>query len=139
MTRAGRILIWIVVAIAVLLVAIVLFVALFNWNNARPWRASDFASKQSARVSSNCPTAGRSAASSNGVTAFSPGSNSNCCNFRRGMRAAARDDVARCVGLDTAQRFRNRMRSGHYPKGYTNARTNDKTASEALLQHVGTS
>ena len=37
MTRAGRILIWIVVAIAVLLVAIVLFVALFNWNNARPW------------------------------------------------------------------------------------------------------
>ena len=37
MTRAGRILIWIVVAIAVLLVAVVLFVALFNWNNARPW------------------------------------------------------------------------------------------------------
>lgn len=37
MTRAGRILIWIVVAIAVLLMAIVLFVALFNWNKARPW------------------------------------------------------------------------------------------------------
>jgi uncharacterized protein involved in outer membrane biogenesis len=37
MTRAGRILIWIVVAIAVLLVALVLFVALFNWNSARPW------------------------------------------------------------------------------------------------------
>lgn len=37
MTRAGRILIWIVVAIAVLLMAIVLFVALFNWNTARPW------------------------------------------------------------------------------------------------------
>lgn len=37
MTRAGRILIWIVVAIAALLVAVVLFVALFNWNNARPW------------------------------------------------------------------------------------------------------
>lgn len=37
MTRAGRILIWIVVAIAVLLVAMVLFVALFNWNRARPW------------------------------------------------------------------------------------------------------
>ena len=37
MTRAGRILIWIVVAIAVLLVAVVLFVALFNWNKARPW------------------------------------------------------------------------------------------------------
>lgn len=37
MTRAGRILIWIVVAIAALLVALVLFVALFNWNSARPW------------------------------------------------------------------------------------------------------
>jgi uncharacterized protein involved in outer membrane biogenesis len=37
MTRAGRILIWIVVAIAALLVAIVLFIALFNWNKARPW------------------------------------------------------------------------------------------------------
>ncbi|HWG67504.1 MAG TPA: AsmA family protein [Rhodanobacteraceae bacterium] len=37
MTRAGRILIWIVVAIAVLVVAVVLFAALFNWNKARPW------------------------------------------------------------------------------------------------------
>ena len=37
MTRAGRILIWIVVAIAALLVALVLLVALFNWNRARPW------------------------------------------------------------------------------------------------------
>jgi uncharacterized protein involved in outer membrane biogenesis len=37
MTHAGRILIWIVVAIAALLVALVLFVALFNWNRARPW------------------------------------------------------------------------------------------------------
>ena len=37
MTRAGRILIWIVVAIVALLVAAVLFVALFNWNHARPW------------------------------------------------------------------------------------------------------
>jgi uncharacterized protein involved in outer membrane biogenesis len=37
MTRTGRILIWIVVAIAALLVALVLFVALFNWNRARPW------------------------------------------------------------------------------------------------------
>lgn len=37
MTRAGRILIWIVVAIAALLVALILFVALFDWNRARPW------------------------------------------------------------------------------------------------------
>lgn len=37
MKRTSRILVWIVVAIAVLLVAAVLFVALFNWNSARPW------------------------------------------------------------------------------------------------------
>lgn len=37
MTRAGRILIWIVIAIAALLIAAVLFIALFNWNRARPW------------------------------------------------------------------------------------------------------
>lgn len=37
MTRAGRILIWIVAAIVALLVAAILFIALFNWNHARPW------------------------------------------------------------------------------------------------------
>ncbi|TAN01887.1 MAG: AsmA family protein [Rhodanobacteraceae bacterium] len=37
MTRTGRILIWIVIAIAALLIAAVLFIALFNWNRARPW------------------------------------------------------------------------------------------------------
>jgi len=37
MTRTGWILTWIVAAIGALLVALVLFIALFNWNRARPW------------------------------------------------------------------------------------------------------
>jgi len=37
MTRLGRILIWIVVAIVALLIAFILFIALFDWNRARPW------------------------------------------------------------------------------------------------------
>ena len=37
MTRTGRILAWIVAAIGALLIALVLFIALFNWNRARPW------------------------------------------------------------------------------------------------------
>ena len=37
MTGAGRIRIWMVTVIAALLVAAILFVALFNWNHARPW------------------------------------------------------------------------------------------------------
>ncbi|MGH8190932.1 MAG: AsmA family protein [Rhodanobacteraceae bacterium] len=37
MARAGRILLWIVVAIVALLVALILFITLFNWNRLRPW------------------------------------------------------------------------------------------------------
>src|SRR5690348_5835731 len=37
MTRTGWILTWIVAAIGALLIALVLFIALFNWNRARPW------------------------------------------------------------------------------------------------------
>ena len=37
MTRIGWILTWIVAAIGALLIALVLFIALFNWNRARPW------------------------------------------------------------------------------------------------------
>jgi len=37
MTRTGWILTWIVAAIGTLLIALVLFIALFNWNRARPW------------------------------------------------------------------------------------------------------
>lgn len=37
MTRTGWILTWIVAAIGALLVALLLFIALFNWNRARPW------------------------------------------------------------------------------------------------------
>jgi uncharacterized protein involved in outer membrane biogenesis len=37
MARAGRILVWIAVAIVALLVALILFIALFDWNHARPW------------------------------------------------------------------------------------------------------
>ncbi|MGH8214469.1 MAG: AsmA family protein, partial [Rhodanobacteraceae bacterium] len=37
MARAGRILVWIAVAIVALLVALILFIALFDWNRVRPW------------------------------------------------------------------------------------------------------
>jgi uncharacterized protein involved in outer membrane biogenesis len=37
MTRAGRILVWIAVAIVALLIALILFIWLFDWNRARPW------------------------------------------------------------------------------------------------------
>lgn len=37
MALARRILIWIVAAIAALIVAAILFIALFDWNRARPW------------------------------------------------------------------------------------------------------
>ncbi|HET7161616.1 MAG TPA: AsmA family protein [Rhodanobacteraceae bacterium] len=37
MTRTGWILTWIVAAVGALLIALVLFIALFNWNRARPW------------------------------------------------------------------------------------------------------
>ena len=37
MVLAKRILIWVVVAIAALIVAAILFAALFDWNRARPW------------------------------------------------------------------------------------------------------
>jgi uncharacterized protein involved in outer membrane biogenesis len=37
MARAGRILMWIAVAIIALLVVLILFIWLFDWNRARPW------------------------------------------------------------------------------------------------------
>ncbi|HLI18106.1 MAG TPA: AsmA family protein [Rhodanobacteraceae bacterium] len=53
MALAGRILIWIVVAIAVLLIAAVLFIALFNWNSVRPWMGQKLSSSVGRPVAIN--------------------------------------------------------------------------------------